>query len=94
MSTIVSGTIISWWSETCTIENYIVEKFIDPLQISGNTSGSVQSSASQQFNNQAIQSQPNILADRIPGLVDNKNINFFLTIYIPNDGYYMLLLVV
>ena len=64
------GTIYPGEVKTCTIENYIVEGFIDPLQTSGNTAGSVQSSSSQQFNNQAIQSQPNILADRIPGLAE------------------------
>ena len=52
------------------IENYFIEGFIDPLQTSGNTAGSVQSSSSQQFNNQAILSQPNIPADRIPGLAE------------------------
>jgi hypothetical protein len=60
MSTIVMGLLYPGEVKTCTLENYITERFIDPLQ----------TSASQQFNNQAIQSQPNILADRIPGLVE------------------------
>ena len=51
--------------KTCTIENYIYEGHIDSLQTRGNYAGGVQSSSLQQFNNQAIQSPPNILADII-----------------------------
>ena len=63
------GTIYPGEVKTCTIENYIVEGHIDPLQTSGNTAGSVQSS-SQKFNIQVIQSQPNILADIMPSLAE------------------------
>ena len=60
------GTIYPGEVKTCTIENYIVEGHIDPLQTSGNTAGNVQSSSlSQQSNNQVMQSQPNILKDTI-----------------------------
>jgi hypothetical protein len=59
-------TIYPGEMKTCTIENYIVEGHIDPLQSSGNTAGNVQSSSfSQQSNNQVMQSQPNILKDII-----------------------------
>jgi hypothetical protein len=60
------GTIYPGEVKTCTIENYIYEQHIDPIQIVGNALDDTQSSLlSQQSNNQAIQSQPNILADII-----------------------------
>ena len=50
------GTIYSDEVKTCTVENYIFEKFTDPIQIGGNTAGDVQSSSSssslQLFTNQ------------------------------------------
>ena len=67
------GTIYPGEEKTCTIENYIVEGFIDTLQSSDdNTAGSVQSSLFQQQKTmkQTIPSLSNILADRIPGLAD------------------------
>ena len=66
------GTIYPGEEKTCTIENYIVEGFIFPLQPSDNTAGSVQSSLQsslqQKFTKQATPSLSNILGDRIPGL--------------------------
>ena len=60
------GTIYPGEVKTCTVENYIYEQHIDPIQIVGNALDDTQSSLlSQQSNNQAIQSQPNILADII-----------------------------
>jgi hypothetical protein len=60
------GTIYPGEVKTCTIENYIYEQHIDPIQIVGNALDDTQSSLlSQQSNNQAIQSQPNILTDII-----------------------------
>ena len=65
------GTIYPGEEKTCTIENYIVEGFIDPLQSSDdNTADSVQSSSFQQKFKQTIPSLSNILADRIPDLAD------------------------
>jgi hypothetical protein len=52
--------------KTCTVENYIFDKFTDPILTDGNTTDDAQSSSlSQQSNNQVMQSQPNILKDII-----------------------------
>ena len=51
------GTIYPGEEKTCTIENYIVEGFIDPLQSSDdNTAGSVQSSSL--FQQQKLSNKP------------------------------------
>jgi hypothetical protein len=58
------GTIYPGEVKTCTVENYIYERHFDPIQAVGNTLDGTQSSLlSQQFNNQAIQSQPKMLKD-------------------------------
>ena len=60
------GTIYSDEVKTCTVENYIYLKTLDPIQIVGNALDDTQSSLlTQQFNNQAIQSQPKMLKDVI-----------------------------
>jgi hypothetical protein len=67
------GTIYPGEEKTCTIENYIVKGFIDPLQSSDdNTAGSIQSSLFQQQKSikQTILFLSNILADRITDLAD------------------------
>jgi hypothetical protein len=58
------GTIYPGEVKTCTVENYIYEQHIDPIQIVGNALDDTQSSLlSQQTNNQAVQSQPTSLRD-------------------------------
>jgi hypothetical protein len=58
------GTIYPGEVKTCTVENYIYERHFDPIQTVGNALDGTQSSLlSQQFNNQAIQSQPKMLKD-------------------------------
>ena len=58
------GTIYPGEVKTCTVENYIYERHFDPIQTVGNALDDTQSSSlSQQFNNQAIQSQPKMLKD-------------------------------
>lgn len=58
------GTIYPGEVKTCTVENYIYERHFDSIQIVGNALDGTQSSLlSQQFNNQAIHSQHNILRD-------------------------------
>lgn len=57
------GTIYPGEVKTCTIENYIFFGEIIPIPTSGNSAGGNAQSSSQQFSNQAIQSQPNILTD-------------------------------
>ena len=58
------GTIYPGEVKTCTVENYIYERHSDPIQTVGNALDDTQSSLlSQQFNNQAIQSQPKMLKD-------------------------------
>ena len=60
------GTIYPSEVKTYTVENYIFEKFNDPIRTDGNTADDAQSSSlSQQSNNQVMQSQPNILKDII-----------------------------
>ena len=60
------GTIYPGEVKTCTVENYIYQRHIHPIQTLDNALDNTQSSSlSQQFNNQAIQSQPNILKDII-----------------------------
>jgi hypothetical protein len=54
------GTIYSGEVKTCTIENYIIFGEVIPLEPDGNIADT---SSTQQTNNQAIQSQPNILRD-------------------------------
>jgi hypothetical protein len=63
---LTEGTIYPGEVKTCTVENYIYLQNTNPIQIVGNAADGTQSSSlSQQFNNQAIQSQPNILRDVI-----------------------------
>ena len=58
------GTIYPGEVKTCTVENYIYLQNTRPIQAVGNALDGTQSSLlSQHFNNQAIQSQPNILTD-------------------------------
>ena len=67
------GTIYPGEEKTCTIENYIVQGFIDTLESSDdNTEDSVQSSSlfQQQKFKQTLPILSNILADRILGLAD------------------------
>ena len=56
------GTIYSGEVKTCTIENYIFFGEVLPFEPDGNTADT---SSTQQTNNQAIQSQPNILRDKL-----------------------------
>jgi hypothetical protein len=67
------GTIYPGEEKTCTIENYIVQGFIDTLESSDdNTEDSVQSSSlfQQQKFKQTLPILSNILVDRILGLAD------------------------
>ncbi|HEX7141596.1 MAG TPA: hypothetical protein VF222_03880 [Nitrososphaeraceae archaeon] len=58
------GTIYPGEVKTCTVENYIYLQDTRPIQIVGNALDDRQSSLlTQQFNNQAIQSQPKMLKD-------------------------------
>ena len=58
------GTIYPGEVKTCTVENYIYERHFDPIQTVGNALDGTQSSLLlQQFNTQAIQSQPKMLKD-------------------------------
>ena len=62
------GTIYPGEVKTCTVENYIYLQHTRPIQIVGNAADGTQSQSSllsQQFNIQAIQSQPNTLKDII-----------------------------
>jgi len=60
------GTMYPGKVKTCIVENYIFNKFTDPILTDGNTADDVQSSSlSQQSNNQVMQSTLNILKDII-----------------------------
>jgi hypothetical protein len=66
------GTIYPDEVKTCTIENYIVQGQVFPLQTDGNDVGAAQSSPSspQQSKNQMMQSQSNILLLKLLNLRD------------------------
>jgi hypothetical protein len=66
------GTIYSDEVKTCTVENYIFEKFTDPIQIGGNTAGDVQSlsSSSQLFTNQRDITEKDSKLETLKDIID------------------------
>lgn len=64
------GTIYPGEVKTCTVENYIFEKFTDPIQIDGNTAGDVQSSSSQLFNNQRDITEKDSKLETLKDIID------------------------